>query len=862
MRDRARTFLRAISWIVPARRRREFLDEWQAELDADAGSASPRHRARRASGALRDAMSLRREDWNGAGLWQDLRYAVRIAGRRPQFTALVTATLTVGIGGTTAVFGILNAVLFRPLPYADPDRLLVVWEHDRQTPDARLLVSPATFADLNNEGRAFASLIAYFAGTANMTMGAAVERVTIGSVTAGFHDTLGVPPLIGRGFQPADGDGDVVLLSHAAWQSRFGGDPGIVGRQVVLNETPYRVAGVMPRGFFLFDRDVDFWRPHVISARAARIRDIGLFSVVGRLRDGVDLGLARDEMARLAARADPSVATGGAQRGLTLVTMREQVVGTLRRPLYVLWAAVTAVLLVGCANVANLLLASGAGRRRELGVRTALGASRGRLVRQLLIEGLFYSTLGGAGGLLLAWSSAGLLSRLVSGIRPEITDVHPDWRVFACGAALSIITGLVFAALPALLSTRVEPGREAGAGGRTVTTRAARRLGRTLAISDVALAVLVVCGASLALRSFWQAQSVDIGIPVEEVLTGDVTLPVSRYFGVTPVVDFHEAVQQRLLAAPGVRAVGATNALPLSGAGTTDTMTIDGNAAPASDLPPVGVRFTTPGYFAAIGIGLIEGRVYAADDRSGTELVAVVNETLAKQLLAGRGAIGARLRFGRRPAWHTVIGVVSDVHHNGPERPVVPEAYVPMAQGATSMSASVVVRVAGRPETFATALRDAVRSIDPQLAVASIRPMDDLLDAAASGRRASTLLLAALGALTLALAVVGIYGIVSHGVTERMPEFGLRLALGASRGELLRLVLRDGARIAFAGLVPGIATAVAGGLLARSLLFGIPAADPIGLAGAAGVVLAFTIAASYLPARRAARLDPIATLRQ
>jgi len=868
MPDLARAFLRLVSWLVPAGRRREFLDEWHAEIRGDAGQHhGVGQRMRRVSGAPADALALRFERWRAGAVRQDVRYAFRLARRTPGFTALVVATLGLGIGGNTAIFSVVSAVLLRPLPYRAPDRLVVLWEDDGANGHPRSYVSPGSFTDWAAENRTFGALMSYFAGSAILTTGDQTERIPIGSVSANFNDVLGVAPLVGRGFAPRDagpGEPGVALVSYAAWRARFGGDPALVGRDIVLSDVPYRVIGIMPRGFFLFDREIEIWRPHVISARAATIRNVGYLAAVGRLRDDATYEQARADMQTIAAEAARRHPAANEHHAATLVPMREQLVGDVRRPLFLLAAALGMVLLIGCANLANLLLASAVGRRREFAVRAAVGADRGRLTQQLLTEGVILAGVGGGAGLVLAWWWVGGLRTLASTILPAAGDATLDWRVLAFTLAVSLLTGLIFATLPALYSSRVSAPRELAGTARSSADPAARRAAAGLVIAELVLAVILTSGASLALRSLWNVASVDPGFAVDDVLTAQVTLPVSRYFGVQPINEFYAAVETRLRAVHGVRAAGVTSVLPLTGTGLTSEVSLVGGAPSAEGPLQVAVRATTADYVAAMGLRLIDGRFFGPDDRTGTAPVAVINRALAERLFPGRPAIGASLQLGtgRGAAPRTVVGVVGDVRQEGPERPPLPEVYVPMTQGSPYTTAAIVVRVEGDPDSYIAALRAAVHSVDPAIPLARVQSMRDRADDSVAGRRASTMLLSMLAALALVLALVGIYGILAHGVSQRAPEIGIRLALGARRGELLLMVMRRGLALTMSGLVLGQGLAIAGGRLVRSLLFGVEPGDPLTCAVVSVAVIAATAAACYVPARRAAAVDPASMLRR
>lgn len=876
MREVALRFIQWVASFVPGGARREFRDEWRAELTCHWSAVEQRGRpgwrdgltlAARAAGAVPDALCLVRQEWSLDMLMQDLRYAVRTLSRRYGFTALVVLTLALGVGANTAVFSVIDGVLLRPLPYHQADRLMMVWEDDRLNSRPRYPVAPGNFTDWREQSRAFEALAAFTGTTADLTGVGEPVRIGAAVVWPNMFDVLGVSPVLGRGFTPDDGKAGnhrVAILSHGSWQSRFNADPNIVGRELRLNGNPFQVIGVMPRGFVFPEAEVEVWRPMVLGPDVAALRAQHFLSVVGRLAPRVTTDLAQQDMDAIARRAQLAHPETNDRRGVTLVPLREQVVGDVRRALYVIGAAVGMVLLIGCANVANLLLAAGTGRVRELAVRTALGASRARIVRQLLVEAMVLASLGGAAGLALAIWGTRLLASVGTAWLPRAEQVSVDARVFAFAAAMSLLTGLLFALLPAIQASRgdvqhvLKDGARGAGPGRT-----ARRIGSALIVGELALAVVLVIGAGLVLKSFWKLNQVNAGFNASHVLTAGVNLPASRYDEDDKTMAFYRTLFDRLASLPGVRAAGAVNALPMNGPGPTAWLTMEGQPRPTGEPPEVGLRSAQQDYFKAMEIPVVRGRGVSDDDTRQRPRVVVINQALVDRFYAGRDPLGTRIRLGPNPnaPWWTIVGVVGSVRHNGLEVEAAPEVYRPLWQSGDS-AVVLTIRTDGDPNALAGAVRGVVQSIDANLPLSRVSSMEGVMAESTARRRLTMLLLGAFATLALVLAVVGIYGVLAYAVSQRRQEIGVRMAVGARGRDVVRMVVREGMALGVTGLAIGLLAALAANRLVRALLFDVTPTDAVTYGAVSAIVLTVAALAAYVPARRASRVDPLTALRE
>ncbi len=798
------------------------------------------------------------------GIVLDLRLSLRTLARRPGFAVVAVVTLALGIGAATAVFSVINGVLLRPLPYAGGDRVVMIWEVNEEAGGRPITVCPPNFRDWREQSSSFEGMAAVQHQSFNVSEGREPERLTGMLVSASFFGVMGAEMALGRVFTAEEdrpGNGRVIVLSHGLWVRRFGGRADVVGTSVRLNGESYTVVGVAADGFGF--SHAELWAP-IAFDEARTPRGNHTVAVLGRLKKGVALGTAQAELKSIAARLAAGFPDTNRGWSTAVVPLKEMIVGNVRPTLALLLGAVLLVLLIAVANVSSLVLADLTGREHELAVRQALGASRSRLFRLLLTESVAVASLGCLLGVpLAAWGTQVLLG-MSAGAVPRASSVGMDLRVMGFAIAVSLLAGLVSAALPLLhLSRSAAPLAERG---RTATTGArGLRLRRLLVTSEVALSVVLLAGLALLIRSLVVVLGVDPGLDTERVVTAQLDLPESRYPTGDQQRAFVVALEERVRLVPGVEAVGTIDPLPLSNEWTMEEFAVEGQPAPANgQLPAANIRLITAGYFRAIGLRLVAGRSLEGADKAGAAAVAVVNRTMAERFLRGASPLGRHVVF---PAFadtapsFAVVGVVDDVHWNGPEEEAGPEVYLSALQLPMS-SMSVVVRSAASVKELAPALSRAVRSVDPELPVSTVRPLEQLLARQVAGRRFTTVLLGVFAGVALLLSAIGVSGVLAFMVSLRGRELGVRVAVGASRRDILRLVLRQGLAPVGLGLVVGIGAALAGSRLLAGQLFGVAACDPVSFAAVAGVVGAVALIASIVPARRAAALDPMQVLRE
>jgi predicted permease len=818
-------------------------------------------------------------------LWQDFRYATRMLRKNPGFTVVAVLTLALGIGANTAIFGVINGVLLRPLPYKEPSRLVVVWNDYGDSGQSLPAVSPPDYNDYVHRSQ----LVEEWGGTTgggaqtlvmqNSTGEEVPEKIDARFISANLFSMLGINPMLGRNFTAAEdvlNGPNVAILSYKFWQQRFGGDPNIVGKTFRLNDKDVQIVGVLPRDFHLlvpaesfFTKEVDIWRPQQLDY-ASFPRNLTLLLAIGRLKSGVTLAQAQSEMDRIAAqlRAENEVHKSSGMR-IRLVPLHEDIVKGVRLSLVVLMGAVGFVLLIACGNVANLLLARASTRQKEIAIRTALGAGRRRIVRQVLTEALLLSLLGGAFGVLLAYWGTDLLLALRPADLPRVQDIHIDGIVllFCLGACL--FTAVIFGmaqALPAIRWDVVDYLKEgtkgAGGGGRHPTRK-------ILVIAEVAMSMILLLGAGLLIRSFYLLEGVRPGFDPTNVLTFQVQAPFSRYPTPADAARFEQAVEDRIAALPGVLAVGGVARPPLTGSGPQTPYAYNPETEQKWESISADWRPATPGYFATVGIRLAAGRFFTkADDREHPRVV-IVDNTLAQQAWPNEDPIGKRLQIiafhdFTSPAidkvYAQVVGVVMHPRIHDLSRAVRPQIYTAAAQSGFP-SLTYTVKTAGNIQGLEKEIEDVVRGLDPGIPVHDVRPMSAFVSDVMAPRRFSLIMVLIFGAIALTLASIGLYGVIAYSVTQRTHEMGIRMALGAAPRDILRLVVGEGLGLAIPGIVIGLVGGLVVTRLMSGLLFGVSATDVPTYAGGAVVVALVAMIACYVPARRASKLHPMTALR-
>ena len=801
-------------------------------------------------------------------LWQDLRFGVRLLLSKPGFALIAIVSLALGIGANTAIFSLVDAVLLRPLPFREPERLVIVWEDASSIGFPRNTPAPANYADWKSQNRVFEDMAALSWQSFNLTEDGEPERVEAQAVTANFFSLLGIKPELGRTFSPEEdqpGRNRVVLVSHGLWQRRFGGDPAFVGREILLNGEKRTVLGVMPPGFQFLAKDTGLWVPIALSPGQLANRDGHYLTVVARLKPGVTTAQAGADIAGISERLRRDYPQSNFGLGSLVISLREQLAGDVRLALIVLLVAVGFVLLIACANIANLLLSRGAARHREIAVRSALGAGRGRIVRQLLTESVVLAAAGGIAGLIFASWSFSFLKQIIPDSMSLNATVGIDARVFGFTLLLSLLTGIIFGLAPALQAAKVDLNEALKlSGGRSGTGTGHRRMRGALIVTEVALALVLLVGAGLLIQTFVRLRALDIGLNPENVLTLRTTLPLGKYGELAKRTAFYQQVLERVRSVPGVVSAGYTTAVPLTWKGGTNSFTVEGHEpGPGQDA---NFRQVSPGYMETIGIKLREGRYLTDRDDSQAQPVAIINATMARQFWQGENALGRRFKNDgdESQRWFTVVGIVGDVKEMGLEAPAKPEMFFPYQQmGGTlwNIPRDLIVRTTGDPLSITPALRQAIWSVDSSQPISNIRTMDEILAEEVAQRRVGMTMLVAFATLALLLASLGIYGVISYSVTQRTQEIGIRMALGASRGDVLRLVMTDGLRLAETGVAIGLGAAFAMTRLMAGLLYGVSASDPRTLALVTVLLTAVALLACYVPARRATKVDPMIALR-
>ncbi|MBZ5597189.1 MAG: ABC transporter permease [Acidobacteriia bacterium] len=797
---------------------------------------------------------------------QDLRYATRMFRKSPGFTLFAGAALALGIAATTAVFSIANAVLLRPLPYRDPSRLVMVWQDDTPYGFPRNNGSPWAFQQWKQSNHVFDDMAALTHDSLNLTGHGNPEYLHTDTVTPNFFSVLGVNAAVGRTFTADDGRPGAPLalvMGYGLWVRRFGADPQLIGQDLLLNGAKYTVVGVMPRGFQFLDPAVDLWVPAQWTPEFIESRKTDHFlTMVARMRSGISVPLASAEMAVLGKQ----LATGDvSDLTAVVVPLREQLAGDTKPALLVLLGAVAFVLLIACANLANLLLARGSARQREMAVRLALGASRKRIVQQMLAESLLLACVAGVVGLGLA----ARVTRFLGGMIPPgmAVDGQPgvNGTLLAFTAAVSIATGVLFGILPAMRSSQVElVGSLKQGGGKAGVGAGGQRLRHVLVVSEVALAMVLLAGAALMIRSFEKLYRQDPGFRAEHVLTLQTSLPRPKYQDMARRSEFYREVLQRVESLPRVISAGYTTYLPLADEGGGSVVTVENHPQDPDHMLVANVRVVSTDYFRAIGMTLRQGRLLDRKDGPDSPKVAVINESMARTYWQAENPVGQRFRRGllqSKTPWVTVVGIVGDMRQGGMNVPVRPEAYFPFEQADFFAPDSLAVRTAGDPTVLTEEVRQQIWAVDKEEPVAAVMPLQQMVEDSVSPARLQASLLGGFAAMALLLASLGIYAVLSFAVTQRTQEIGVRLALGARPADVLRMVVAHGLRLFLLGLAIGVAAALALSRLLAHLLFGVSAGDPLSYVSVTLLLAAVTLLACYVPARRAMRLEPMAALR-
>ena len=790
-------------------------------------------------------------------LLQDIRYAVRLLRKNPGFAAAAILTLALGMGANTVMFSVLNTVLLRSLPYPQADRLVQVWETSPRQHENRGVVSPYNFLEWQKHSQTFAEIAIYSYQPLVLTGVKTPQRLIGQFVSSRFFDVLDVSALKGRTFLPDEdqpGKDRLVVLSYGAWSRYFDRDAEIVGKSILLDDQAYNVIGIMPADFAFPHEGVDAWCVPGFS------RDVMhshfLFSV-GRLKPGVRLEQAQAEMNTIATNLNSH---NGTDTGIRLVGLQDEAVGSMRKRLLVLWCAVLAVLLIACANVAGLLLSRAVSRQREVAVRTALGGSRRRLLQQFLTESVVLASLGGVAGLLLSYSTGRVLIRMSQGAVPRLNSFQMDARVLAFSVLACILTGLAFGLAPALHSLRLDLNASLKDGGSASDGHIRFRLRNIFAVAELALAMVLLIAGGLLAKTLWRLQQVDAGFDAENVLSFRFSVPQVKYPEPAQKAELYQRIVERLAELPGVISAGATNDLPFAGSRTASSFSIEGRQPDPSLLLIADYRRVSPGYFAAMRMRLLQGREFSIHDNRDSAFVAVVNQAFVKKFFPQEDPIGHRIRSYEQ--WYEIVGVVGDVKQETLAAPAPPEMYICYLQAENLQPWSFFV-VRGRTpvETMTSSIRNAVKEVAPEEPIYSVGPLRRLLERSTSPQKFSSQLLIIFAALALLLAAIGTYGVIAYSVVQRTREIGIRMALGAERQDVLRLVLSHGVRIGLAGLVAGSLAAYLGTRALASLLFGVDPHDPLIFSGVAASILLVTMLASYIPARRAMRVDPLVALR-
>jgi putative ABC transport system permease protein len=839
-----------------------------AELERGGMTAGEARREARRRVGNRAALQDRGYDVRGGGglesFVKDIRYGFRALRQAPGFTLVALFTLALGIGANTAIFSVASGVLLRPLPYWNGDRLVMVWMDNSRIQLREDWHSYPNYADYRDRNTTLDGLAVFNQQNATFTGEGDPERILGAHSTANLFEILGAAPLMGRTYTQEEelANARVIVLSHGLWQRRFGGRADILGQTIELSSRPTTVIGVMPESFVFPSPRTQYWVPttNVEGARTGR-GSLWLQSV-GVLKPGVSVAQAQADLDRIQAGILQEFPNQQGY-GVYVVDYHEQLVGRVRPAILVLLGAVGFVLLIACTNVANLLLARAAVREREFALRAAIGAGRGRIIRQLLTESVLLAVLGGAAGLALGWFGLEALVALAPRDLPRVADVTIDGRVLAFTTGVALLTGVLFGLAPAWQTAQTDPGHAMKEGGRG-STSLGRAVRRTLVVAEVAMAVVLLVGAGLMIRSFAAMQRVDLGMNTENVLSTRLALLGPRYQDGVPRAEFFARLVERVKQLPGVEGAATVGTVFLSATPNSTNFSIEGRPDFAPDERiEVPVDSVTPDYFTVMGVPLLEGRFFDHTDTATSPAAVIVNHSMARQFFPDGSPVGRRIKYGQlnsRAPWMTIVGVVADTRRTGYESVVRPETYLPMTQGQDSVT-TLVVRTTGEPTSVLPSVRAAVRELDPSVALQQPRALGDEVAEMTADRRLNTTLLVVFAIVAATLAAVGVYGVLSYAVEQRTRELGVRLALGASLRSVLGLVLAEGLTLAGIGLAIGLAGALAMSGAMTRLLYQVPATDPLTMASIVGVTAVVALIACAIPAMRAMRVDPVTALR-
>jgi Acidobacterial duplicated orphan permease len=818
----------------------------------------------------REPLTLGNERTNFlSDLSQDLRYGLRMLLKNPGFTIIAVIALALGIGANSAIFTVVNAVLLRPLPYKNPERLVMVWEDNSKQGFPRDTPAAANYVDWRDQNHVFERMAATVEISFNLTGAAEPERIDGQRVSASLFQLLGVEPQLGRTFRPEEdqpGANHVVILSHGLWQRRFGSDPAIIGRAINLDGQIFTVVGVMPRSFQFPSRTDHLWIPIAFTAKEAGERGNHYLEVIARTKPGISLQQAQAEMTTIATRLQQQYPETNTSIGAVITPLHEHLVGNIKPALLVLLGAVAFVLLIACANVANLLLARAAVRQKEIALRLALGASRSRMTRQFLTESVLLSAFGGGVGLLLSIVGLDLLKRFIPPNISQAQAVGIDAKVLLFTLLISLATGLLFGLAPAaqmansnISDTLKETGRDPAAGTH------GNRIRGFLIISEVAVSFLLLIGAALLINSFIRLRHVDPGFRSEKLLTMKIVLPETRYPDKQRRSLFYDELLRRVETLPGVASAALATNVPLTNSGNSVGIAIEERADPAPDRVPIVItRVVSPGYFKTMTIPLIEGRVFTEEDKADSPPAVVISETTARRFWPGENAVGKHIKVGRsaspRP-WLTVVGIVKDVRQFELVVEPKPQMYLPYQQVEFFEPRALIIRTNFDPLSLAGSVRQTVWELDKDQPVSDISSMEEVISDSVARQRFSMLLLGVFAGVALVLAAVGIYGVMSYSVAQRTHEIGIRMALGAQRSDVMKMTIGQGLRLVLTGVAIGLAGAFVLTRVMSTLLFGVSPTDPLTFISISIVLVSVAVLASYVPALRATRIDPMFALR-